>query len=278
MIFYFSGTGNSLAVACRLDFRHTNPVLDIAHCMKGETDWQDELAGAEVLGIVCPVYAWGVPRIVERFVRDHLAPAARRLPRLPYIFLMLTCGDDVGMADRRFGRLLRAEGLRLDAAFSVAMPNTYVGLPGFDVDPPEVRDKKLVSYQMAASVFSLCVSLRMSGIAKVHRGACPRLKTYVLRPLFYRFFTSDRRFSVDKDTCTRCQRCVGCCPTGNIRPDDEGHPTWNGQCADCLRCYHTCPHHSIAYGRHSRTAGQYLYSSRTVGAAMVKDLGLDKIR
>ena len=47
----------------------------------------------------------------------------------------MTCGDDVGFTDRVLDQQLRqAIGKGLDAAFSVLMPDTYIGLPGFVLD------------------------------------------------------------------------------------------------------------------------------------------------
>ena len=72
MILYFSGTGNSLYAARRLaeltgdDVR---PLLSLR-----ETPLEK---GAEAVGIVFPVYAWGMPRIVERVLRKAAAAVAR---------------------------------------------------------------------------------------------------------------------------------------------------------------------------------------------------------
>lgn len=258
MICHFSGTGNSLAVAQMLSALLADDLLPMTTCLAGRMPRQEVWTKTDVLCLVCPVYAWGVPRIVERFATEVLAPAVTKLPHSPRIYIVLTCGDDIGMADKRFCRLLRSRGLTLTASFSVAMPNTYVGLPGFDVDAPHVRDGKLAACPERVRTIAEAISKGTTRVADVRRGALPRLKTYVLRPLFNLFFTGDRRFSTD-DSCSRCGLCVRSCPVGNIRPDLSGRPTWTGHCADCLRCYHLCPHHSIAYGKHSRGTGQYVH-------------------
>lgn len=258
MIFCFSGTGNSLAVARMLSAQLDDGLYPVTGCMYGHTEWQEAWRQADIVCFVCPVYAWGVPRIVERFVVQTLAPAADRLPRQCHVYLVLTCGDDMGMADKRFRRLLLSKGLPLHAAFSVTMPNTYVGLPGFDVDAPHVRDAKLSAFPERVRHIADTMKEGTARAADVHRGVLPRLKTCLLRPLFNFFITSERRFSADS-RCTACGLCAHGCPTGNIRPDAAGRPVWTGHCADCLRCYHLCPRHSIAYGKHSRSAGQYIH-------------------
>lgn len=258
MICHFSGTGNSLAVARMLSGLLADDQLSMTDCLKGQMPRQEAWGESDVLCLVCPVYAWGVPRIVERFATEVLAPAVAKLPHRPRIYLVLTCGDDIGMADKRFSRLLRKRGLALTASFSVAMPNTYVGLPGFNVDAPHVRDSKLAACPERVRTIAETIGSGTARVADVRRGALPRLKTYVLRPLFNLVLTNDRRFSAD-DSCSRCGLCARSCPVGNIRPDAAGRPTWSGHCADCLRCYHLCPRHSIAYGKHSRRTGQYVH-------------------
>ena len=85
----------------------------------------------------------------------------------------------------------------------------------------------------------------------------PRLKSYVLRPLFNRFLVSDRPFH-SNEACNGCSLCQKLCPVENIRMR-EGHPQWQGRCIGCLRCYHRCPQHAIEYGNQTRKKGQYFY-------------------
>ena len=87
----------------------------------------------ETLGIVFPVYAWGVPRIVRTFLR-HMTIGSR------YVWTVMTCGDDMGHADSILEKTLRR---KVDAAFSVGMPNTYVCLPGFETDSPALAQQKV---------------------------------------------------------------------------------------------------------------------------------------
>ncbi|MBR0544591.1 MAG: EFR1 family ferrodoxin, partial [Bacteroidaceae bacterium] len=126
MIYYFSGTGNSLYVA-----EHIADALGEELCPMTSPVTTDD----SVIGLVFPVYAWGIPNVVERFVRKHrdscLAAGAKKGG---YIYAVMTCGDDMGYADRVLESVL---GRELDAAFSVLMPDVYICLPGFDVDSEE---------------------------------------------------------------------------------------------------------------------------------------------
>lgn len=252
MIAYFSGTGNSLYVA-----RHLADEL-------GETLMPMTLPSSiqdEVVGLVFPVYAWGIPNVVERFVRSD---AFRAIPKECYLYAVMTCGDDMGYADRV---LEGAMGRNLDAAFSVLMPNVYVCLPGFDVDDKEVCREKFVKEEATVKGIAAYVSERRA-VHLLRRGCFPRTKTYVIRPLFNRFLVTDRYFRVDATKCVSCGRCRKMCPVGNIllvtidgerEAEPREMPQWQSRCTGCLACYHACPYHAINYGRMTQRKGQYRF-------------------
>ena len=76
-ICYFTATGNSLYVAKRIG----GELLSIPHLMKtGETEISDE-----AVGIVCPVYAGEMPRMVRAFLQKVKITA-------DYFFFIYTFG------------------------------------------------------------------------------------------------------------------------------------------------------------------------------------------
>lgn len=66
------------------------------------------------------------------------------------------------------------------------MPNTYVSLPGFDVDPLQVAQKKLKESENRVKEIVEKLS-RREQIMDCHKGALPWMKTYIVRPLFTHF-------------------------------------------------------------------------------------------
>ena len=227
MIYCFSGTGNSRFVADRLR----------------------EMVDAEgVLGLVFPVYAWGIPKVVEEFVEKEMGKI-----ETGYVFAVMTCGDDIGYADRILQKCMKDR--RLDAAFSVPMPNTYVCLPGFDVDPDDVAEAKVRKTMEMLPKIAEVVKARRHTI-EVCRGDMAWMKTYILRPLFNRFLVTDRYFRTT-DACNRCHRCVKQCPLHNIDTGHKGDIRWGKtSCTGCLRCYHQCPMHAIRFGWFTNGKGQ----------------------
>lgn len=250
MILYFSGTGNSLRVAQIL----AEQLHERMFCMERPISEMPPMERDEPLGLVFPVYAWGVPQIVEAFVGNLCAERQDVVPHADwrYVWTVMTCGDDMGYADHI---LQRCMGRRVDAAFAVQMPNTYVCLPGFDVDAPELAARKVADTRERLPEIGRIIQHREPA-RQLLRGIMPWTKTYVLRPLFNRFLVTDRYFSASAD-CSACGRCARDCPAHAIRLA-EGRPQWahDDACTGCLRCYHQCPKRAIEWGRYTRGKGQ----------------------
>ena len=139
-----------------------------------------------------------------------------------------------------------------DAAWSVAMPNTYV--PMFNLDDGALCLKKIENARHAVASIAEDVIARKR-VWNVHEGSAAWLKTYVVNPLFVRFVIGTRSFHVDEG-CISCGICGKSCPVGNIRLVD-GHPVWGKQCIHCMACLHFCPRKVIQYGKATQKKGRY---------------------
>lgn len=231
MVYCFSGTGNSQWVADKLQ-----GLMD---------DEQD------VFGMIFPVYGWGIPKVVN----DYIAAHQEEIQAAHYIYIVMTCGDDIGYADEILNKAL---GRDADAVFSVHMPNTYVCLPGFDVDKDDVATAKVQETLQRLPAIAEAIKNREKK-TEVVRGKFAWMKTYVLRPLFNRFLVTDKYFHTNKN-CIQCKRCVRGCPLDNITTDQNGKIIWKHEnCTGCLRCYHRCPCVAVQFGRFTKNKGQKIH-------------------
>lgn len=243
MIILFSGTGNTARVASLLSGQLCESILRI------DGDNAIEMCQERRVIWCFPIYSWGLPQIVREAICTLDAPAGVRH------YMVCTCGDDIGDAHLQWRRAIRSRGWDAVSAYSVQMPNTYVSLPGFDVDSPEVERHKLDA--APTRVAAIAEAIRCGNVADdVVRGGMPRIKSRVLYPLFMNCMRGTGAFRAD-ERCIGCGKCAANCPSKMIEMND-GRPHWRkGKCQMCLRCYHQCPARAIDYGRATRGKGQY---------------------
>lgn len=251
MIIFFSGTGNSEYAA-----RHLSTLLgdqNVIH-LKGPALLEAKIEATATGRIVwvCPVYSWGLPPVIDRFISRVQIKGAESASH----HLVVTCGDDIGDAHLQWRSIIQKRGWKDVSAWSLTMPNTYTLMKGFDVDPSSVEKSKLEAAPgRLARIASGIKSSR--AVNDVVRGKWARVKSRVIYPWFKRFAMSPRPFH-HTDGCTSCGLCWRQCPMDNIRPGDDRRPTWGNRCALCLRCYHICPSGAVQYGRATAGKGRYL--------------------
>ncbi|MEW5804817.1 MAG: EFR1 family ferrodoxin, partial [bacterium] len=113
ILFYFTGTGNSLKVAKDLAEKLGSAQLrPIARSMREGSG----ILTAVRVGIICPVYAWGLPLIVRQFIQQLV------LEESAYIFGLVTCGGFPAATLKQMDHLLKQKGLELSAGFGIRMP------------------------------------------------------------------------------------------------------------------------------------------------------------
>lgn len=253
MIICFTGTGNSRSVADKLQESLGDEVLRMppGH-MIDPTKAVVRVADGRAIWVM-PVHAWSVPWIVRRIISKMRLQA----PDDVVHHLVLTCGDDIGYADKVWRHAIEQRGWRTGSAFSVQMPNSYTFLPGFDVDKPEVAEAKLQAMpDRVDSIIDSIDAIQDEVKVDVVRGSFPWLKTNVLSWIFNKFLRSPRNFKVS-EACVGCGSCMRNCPTVNITMS-EGKPKWGDICVLCTRCYQVCPCHAISYSLGGKKKGQYL--------------------
>lgn len=253
MIYYFTGNGNSGYVAEHLGTYLNDNIEKI-----NETSRLCISAGDTGIGLVFPVYAWGVAPPMADFINSWSEEDIKRINTCQTpVWAVMTCGDEVGACSDMLAKILELKGIELKGVWSVIMPNTYVILPGFDVDSHDLAQRKLT---LAMSRITEIGNKIQTGSweTDVWRGSWPRLKTRLVYPLFRRWGINPKKWSKGPE-CIKCGRCVKVCPADNIRLTPSG-PVWGEHCKSCMACYHNCPNHSLGYGKITAKKGQYRIS------------------
>lgn len=251
MIYYFSGTGNTRYAAMKLSDKTGERPYFVPDC-----DPRKQQFNGETLGIISPVYSWGIPPIVLDFIKqlpDEFIASLKR--NKVFVWAVLSCGDETAMAPEMLRKEFAERGLSVSLVASVIMPNNYVILPGFNVDSKEIEKEKLDKAPARLSHIADLIAQRSESM-DVMRGSWPRLKTNLVYPLFRHWGIFPKKWK-SLSTCIGCGICKKACPVNNIKMTD-GHPVWGSNCTSCLACYHNCPVHSVAYGSATLRKGQYV--------------------
>ena len=249
IVIYFTGTGNSKYAAQR--------VAEIA----GASDIID--AGAEIkagrpakirdddLVVAMPVYAWKMPEILENWLRA----SDIRVKRIWYI---MTCGDQMGGADRYNSRISKDLGAEHMGTAEIIMPENYIAMfnAPFEEEAREIVKAAEGPIERAGETIARGEKLQPSRQAFIWK-----MGTSIVNPVFSKVFIKDKAF-YSTDGCNGCGQCVELCPMNNIIMEG-GRPEWMGNCIHCMACICYCPAEAIEYGKGSK--GRFRYNIERLG-------------
>lgn len=251
MIFYFTGTGNSFWVAKELGKAFGEPLVSITEELQtGKEAFDFQIREDETVVFVYPVHSWGPAIPVTWFAARLTLTGYVRQP----VYSVCTCGDDCGHTADMLAKTLASRRITLTAGYSIAMPNNYILMPGFDVDTKEAEERKLK--EAPTRITQLVDAMRKQQNVNLYRkGSMPFLKSYLVNPLFVNFVVGRNSFRVT-DACISCGLCERICPTKTITLSG-GKPVWTNTCIQCVACIHRCPVRAIEYGKATLKKGRY---------------------
>lgn len=234
-IFYFSGTGNTLVVARKLAARLKADIVPI----KSPNSIKASI-GSDVIGIVTPVYMFGLPLIVKRFAGSFSAE------NKPYIFGVATFGGMPGNSLGQLADILKSRDLTLAGGYGVKMPGNYTPLYGAIA----VEKQKEIFIEAEARIEKIADNVKAGRTAPVERS------NFILNLIFFHFlyrFGSPRIPEMDKKfratvKCNHCKICEKICPVNNIEMVNA-LPAWRHRCEQCMACLQWCPPEAIEHGK-----------------------------
>jgi ferredoxin len=245
IIYYFTGTGNSLAAAKRICTQLGDGELVSIASLAGTGG--EIQPGADRVGIVCPVYDFGLPSLVAEFVQRL------DLSQTGYCFAVLTMGGIGVSALHQLDKLVFAHNNRhLDAAFVVRMVGNFV--PLYDPAKGAKRDKLLADAD--TRFIEIAGSIDKGLIVRPDIALLSAfLKRFTYDGFIKKIHDADRKFIAD-EKCTACGTCAAVCPVKNIEMADK-KPVWKHHCELCCACIHFCPVEAIQYGPKTAQRGRY---------------------
>ncbi len=237
-IFYFSGTGNSLAVTRSIaNELNGTEIVSIPKVIDGHTN-----TDAARIGLVFPVYAWGMPRIVAEFVKKL------RLQPDQYVFAVATCGGTPGATLIHLQKILRKRGADLDAGFVVR----EAGHAPLTADNPLIRfvrnlDNKALprSSQERLPEIVATVKNKEKHRPETSAWAANFAGSILHGAAIQTLQKADRDYWAD-EKCNFCRMCERICPRGNVTVEND-KVSWHHNCELCFACLQWCPREAIQY-------------------------------
>ena len=241
LFFVFSGTGNSLNVAIRIQKNLENcKIMSIPKIIE-DKKYNYE---AVKIGFIFPVHFQNVPNIVRELLKNI------KIIGNPYLFAVATSGGEIGKTFQNINKILDNQNRTLHSEFSLVFPSNSIIMEDRTSTPEKIERLIKNSEIRINEVIEIISNNKIEKCMYKKSSFKDRFGSLMGRFFLYRIF-NDKSFKVDNEKCIRCGTCVSVCPMNNIEIVDD-KVTWNHNCECCLACIHWCPRVAI---EHMKTHG-----------------------
>ena len=199
MIFYFTGTGNSLYAAQKLA-DEGEKIVSIVDALRSKA-YHYTLNVGEKLGFVFPVYFYTVSDPVLELVRKLTVENAG------FVYAVIPCGASIGAAGGLLKSELKKRGLELQRVDALFVPDG--ALIFYDIDSPDKMEKQLEAATKELASIKQAID-RGEGNSIKGRPVMGRVNLAA-----YHACMSTRAFYAD-EKCIGCGKCASICPAGAI--------------------------------------------------------------
>ena len=234
LIFYFTGTGNSLYTARQLAGENTE-LLSIPQVMRRDTlDYE-----ADEIGLVYPVYGHMPPYMVRQFLKKARLKAA-------YKFAVLTYGARKCSAVEILDDITRKAGWQFDYISTLLMVDNW--LPNFDMNEQTKIDKHIPENIAAIKDDIGKRKHWKQPVTQEERDMHAGFMAFAKLDPEVGFLKKSEKYFVTTDSCVGCGICTGVCPRGNYSLSGNAART-EGDCEFCFACIQNCPQKAIKFAK-----------------------------
>ncbi len=247
-ICFFSGTGNSLAAARRLAENIGDcGILSIPDIMR-----RGQGVRANRIIVVFPVYMWGLPDIVRKFLEALDGRSCGEL------YAVGTNGGLAGDPVRMIRAIARSKGIPFASGFLVWMPENFViRYPMFPdwLERWAIRSSERKLDGIAGKIRGRKKGIHERTLFPVN-GILTALNKRMDEALFTKKTLRPKDFFRATEECSSCGLCAKLCPAGNI-VIANGKPVWGDNCEVCVACIQWCPRRAIQAGKATEKRARY---------------------
>ncbi len=236
VIYYYSGTGNSLSVARQVVGQLGHTDLISIYNLRDDAKVPEEY---DRVGICTPTCFIQPPRIVKEICEKMEILRSRK------VFIIATAGGGDGFVRIDLKNILQPKTDHPVQTFFVRMPPNHI--VGFDPFPEEAANDLLNHAKEAATK----IAEEIKSDAPPEEIEVPdREKLTETSRSFNSSLGVDRESTeggfYTSDACTKCGTCVKLCKNGNITLTEEG-VVWGHDCQQCMACIQWCPEEAICH-------------------------------
>ncbi|MBF0484187.1 MAG: EFR1 family ferrodoxin [Candidatus Omnitrophica bacterium] len=247
VIYYFSGTGNSLDVAQGLAKSFINEDVEIINLSTIHIH-EFKILSSDRIGIIFPIYMGRMPIMVSNFLEKLVADKSK------YVFAIATYGGLAGDVIQQVKTKLKIRGIKLSAGFLVKMPENFI--PFFGAIPEAEQQKLFQRKDRKISQIAHYITKKKKGhfendfflINMLYSGFIGKMGQKMIPTADKNFWTTDK--------CNGCEICCKICPADNIIIRNE-RPVWKHKCELCLACLQWCPLEAIQYKKSTLKRKRY---------------------
>jgi len=241
IIYWFSGTGNSLEAAKMLEKAMGNTTLEP---MANNHSVPETIGGAGCrIGFVFPSYYGNLPRVVRRFLEQ-----VNILPETD-LFAVVTMGAFGAGAVRCLEEYFAENALTLRYGVGLKMPANYL----LKYDPAWLGAKNEKSLK---TKLNKCEQKIQDIATDIVEGKEKIKKSVITSKALYTNIAKLDEYFIVTPSCTSCGVCEKVCPVENIKLA-EGKPVWQHHCEHCVACISWCPAKAIEYGTSTQKRMRY---------------------
>jgi ferredoxin len=251
-LYYFTGTGNSIAICRELQKHFEGAELRSITSYEGCTEIGDD---SNVVGFVVPTYYMDIPDIVRDFAsRLRLRPDA-------YVFAAIHYGITHGGAFHSLNRILEAGGMKLNLGWGITLPDNSIVFKTALAKQPAMHLGMIETVAELAAAVSERRTVPLPGRNSAMHGLNSRMGAFTFRKVIG---VERKRVT---EACTHCGLCSDVCPVNNVTVS-ENSVVFGDNCAECFACIHWCPQRAVRFG-FLKLTDKSQYTNPVVSAADV---------
>jgi len=223
IMFYFTGTGNSLFAARKIAESTCAKLISIPQAIREQKTYTDDC-----IGFIYPQYANGLPKMVRSFILNNSFEADYVFAVDLYAGIHINAlGEIAGIIPINYGAYLKT-------------PFNFIHMFNSPKNPKAV----LAKTEKRIEEIIVDIKNRKTNVIRPRKAVGNATKHF-----------GEARNKVLTDLCTKCGICVNTCPASNIEIGEVLH--FRNKCEICYACVNLCPEHAIYSNNVSLKRRQY---------------------